>query len=133
MDINPKFPTWDDKKTWDAIAVDLNFIGIDDTLDRVPFINEINFMGYVLAQTKPGEVYLISLFDRVFVSEDVTDIMNFAKMMLDKCFEEIKASRVPVGQVEVVDVFIQEYQSYQSAYGVALDMMEVSMLCYDQD
>lgn len=133
MEINPKFPTWDDKKTWDAIAVDLNFIGIDGTLDRVPFINEINFMGYVLAQTEPEQVYLISLFDRVFVSEDIADIINFAKMMLDKCFEDIKATRVWVGQVEVVEVFIQEYQSYQSAYGVALDMMEVSELCYDQD
>ena len=133
MEINPKFPTWDDKKTWDAVALDVNFIGIDGELDRLPFTDEIQFMGYVLAQTQPEEVYLISLFDRVFVSEDVTDIINFAKMMLDKCFEEIKASRVPVGQVEVVEVFIQEYQSYESAYRVALDMMEVSEFCYDQD
>ena len=133
MEINPKFPTWDDKKTWDAVALDVNFIGIDGELDRLPFTDEVQFMGYVLAQTQPEEVYLISLFDRVFVSEDVTDIINFAKMMLDKCFEEIKASRVPVGQGEVVEVFIQEYQSYESAYRVALDMMEVSELCYDQD
>ena len=133
MEINPKFPTWDDKKTWDAVALDVNFIGIDGELDRLPFTDEIQFMGYVLAQTQPEEVYLISLFDRVFVSEYVTDIINFAKMMLDECFEEIKASRVPVGQVEVVEVFIQEYQSYESAYRVALDMMEVSEFCYDQD
>lgn len=133
MEINPKFPTWDDKKTWDAVALDVNFIGINGELERLPFTDEIQFMGYVLAETQPEEVYLISLFDRVFVSEDVTDIINFAKMMLDKCFEEIKASRVPVGQVEVVEVFIQEYQSYESAYRVALDMMEVSELCYDQD
>lgn len=133
MEIKPKFPTWDDKKTWDAVALDVNFIGIDGELDRLPFTDEIEFMGYVLAQTEPEQVYLISLFDRVFVSEDVTDIINFAKMMLDKCFEEIKASRVPVGQVEVVEVFIQEYQSYESAYRVALDMMEVSEFCYDQD
>ena len=133
MEINPKFPTWDDKKTWDAVALDVNFIGINGELERLPFTDEIQFMGYVLAETQPEEVYLISLFDRVFVSEDVTDIINFAKMMLDKCFEEIKASRVPVGQVEVVEVFIQEYQSYESAYRVALDMMEVSEFCYDQD
>ena len=133
MEINPKFPTWDDKKTWDAVALDVNFIGIDGELDRLPFTDEVQFMGYVLAQTQPEQVYLISLFDRVFISEDVADIINFAKMMLDKCFEEIKASRVPVGQVEVVEVFIQEYQSYESAYRVALDMMEVSEFCYDQD
>ena len=133
MEINPKFPTWDDKKTWDAVALDVNFIGINGELERLPFTDEIQFIGYVLAETQPEEVYLISLFDRVFVSEDVTDIINFAKMMLDKCFEEIKASRVPVGQVEVVEVFIQEYQSYESAYRVALDMMEVSEFCYDQD
>ena len=133
MEINPKFPTWDDKKTWDAVALDVNFIGINGELERLPFTDEIQFIGYVLAETQPEEVYLISLFDRVFVSEDVTDIINFAKMMLDKCFEEIKASKVPVGQVEVVEVFIQEYQSYESAYRVALDMMEVSELCYDQD
>ena len=133
MEINPKFPTWDDKKTWDAVALDVNFIGIDGELDRLPFTDEIQFMGYVLAQTEPEQVYLISLFDRVFISEYVADIINFAKMMLDICFEEIKASRVPVGQVEVVEVFIQEYQSYESAYRVALDMMEVSEFCYDQD
>ena len=133
MEINPKFPTWDGKKTWDAVALDVNFIGINGELERLPFTDEIQFMGYVLAETQPEEVYLISLFDRVFVSEYVTDIINFAKMMLDECFEEIKASRVPVGQVEVVEVFIQEYQSYESAYRVALDMMEVSEFCYDQD
>jgi len=133
MEIKPKFPTWDGKKTWDAVALDVNFIGIDGEFDRLPFIDEISFNAYVLAQTEPEEVYLISLFDRVFVSEDIVDIINFAKMMLDKCFEDMKRLCVPVGQVEVVEVFIQEYHSYESAYRVALDMMEVSELCYDED
>jgi hypothetical protein len=133
MEINPKFPTWDDKKTWDAVALDVNFIGINGEGDRVPFTDEVSFNAYVLAQTEPGEVYLISLFDRVFVSEDIVDIIYFARMMLDKCFEEIKRASVPVGQVEVVEVFIQEYQSFESAYRVALDMMEVSESCYDPE
>lgn len=33
----------------------------------------------------------------------------------------------------VDDLFLQEYNSYESAYAVALTMMEVSPICYDTE
>ncbi len=65
-------------------------------------------------------VYLIAIQDDVFVTENL--------QLVQELFDGNLNSAYPFYEGE--DIFIQEYQSYQEAYKVALDMKEDSPLCY---
>lgn len=65
-------------------------------------------------------VYLIAIQDDVFVTENL--------QLVQELFDGNLNSAYPFYEGE--DVFIHEYQSYEEAYKVALDMKEDSPLCY---
>jgi hypothetical protein len=77
-------------------------------------------VAYAMVEAEIGNVYLISIFDYVFVSEDIAAIFSFYST-----FDNRKLIN------DSIDVFFQEYSSYEDAYKVALDMMEISGLCYN--
>jgi hypothetical protein len=86
-----------------------------DELDEV--------IGFCLATVSYNTVYLVSLFDEVFVSSSISSICIFIESMLTR-------ERIIVKEV---DIFLQEYPSFQCAYEVSLNMMEVNPLCYPEN
>ena len=70
-------------------------------------------------------VYLLSVGDDVFISEDDEIIKSILKMFYNE------QSFVDHYEREIQDIFIQEYSSYEEAYKVALSIKETSKLCYN--
>ena len=66
------------------------------------------------------KVYVIAIQDEVIVTEN--------GLLIEELFDGNLNSAYPFFESE--DIFIQEYPSYEEAYKVALDMKEVSPLCY---
>jgi len=66
------------------------------------------------------KVYVIAIQDEVIVTEN--------GLLVEELFDGNLNSAYPFYEGE--DIFIQEYPSYEEAYKVALDMKEVSPLCY---
>jgi hypothetical protein len=87
-----------------------------DTIDEM--------LGYSLAEASYEKVYLVSVFDEVFVSCNLGSSLNFIKWNLKEYIPIIRE------EVDSIDIFYQEYDSYEEAYQVALDMQEISPLCY---
>lgn len=81
-------------------------------------------LGYSLAEASYEKVYLVSVFDEVFVSCNLGSSLNFIKWNLKEYIPIIRED------IKEIDVFYQEYDSYEEAYQVALDMQEISPLCY---
>ena len=83
-----------------------------------------NFVSGIVGQHPTGKadnmVYLIAIQDNVFVTENC--------QLVQELFDGNLNSAYPFFEGE--DIFIQEYPSYEEAYKVALDMKEVSPLCY---
>jgi hypothetical protein len=70
----------------------------------------------------PRIVYLIVCSEEIFVSDCNKAISDFAEKML-YCSNADDVDRC---------VYLQEYESYEEAYKVALDMKEPNPLCYAQ-
>jgi hypothetical protein len=68
---------------------------------------------------KYNMVYLLSYSDEIYITQDVA----YLKRIME--FLDILNFTQP-------DVFLQEYNSFESAYQVALSMKETSSLCYDK-
>ena len=105
----------------------LHFANLNLQEDDIPsfvFDNKEDLQAFILAEASHDVVYLISIFDRVFVCEDLADIVVFIEQMI------LKSNYVHYEKY--IDVFVQEYLSYERAYDVALDMAEISPLCYDR-
>ena len=66
------------------------------------------------------KVYVIAIQDEVIVTEN--------GLLVEELFDGNLNSAYPFYEGEAI--FIQEYPSYDEAYKVALDMKEVSPLCY---
>lgn len=73
--------------------------------------------------TNIPKVYLIGIQDEVFVTENIALVIEL--------FDGDFSSAYPFYEGE--DIFIQEYESYEDAYAVALNMKETSPLCYEQE
>ena len=79
---------------------------------------------YALVEANYEKVYLVSLFSEVFVSCDIASALYFVEWTLNHYIPRIRE------EVDSIDIFYQEYDSYEEAYQVALDMQEISPLCY---
>lgn len=75
------------------------------------------FIESVLYPETKNKVYLLAVEDEIFISETASLICKMYK-------DAISYSKQK-------EIFLQEYQSYEDAYRVALDMKEVSALCYN--
>lgn len=67
-----------------------------------------------------GVVWLVSFKDEVYVTDSILNLHVFTEMI--NAFDL---------DMEEVDVFIQEYSSFEAAYEVALMMQEIKPLCYE--
>jgi hypothetical protein len=96
-------------------------VKLDRDIECYQFSKMYELLGYILSNCEPNRVYLISINDkdhRVFVSEFIADVLNFADLLVKPL----------VGDV---DIYFQEYYTYQSAYQSALEMAEISELCWN--
>lgn len=53
--------------------------------------------------------------------------------MIDKVFTEVNQNNMFPISLWNSEIFLQEYESFESAYACALDMRENNPLCYDKD
>lgn len=102
-------------------TVFLHYAKIDNNED-IPYevfddLNEL--ISFILADASFDVVHLICIDDNVFVSHDIAQICRFVNMYEDYLKDG-------------VDVYWQEYDSYQSAYAVGLSMQEQTGLCYTE-
>jgi hypothetical protein len=97
-------------------------VGIyDGDCDEVLFYSKEDVIDFIL-KLKPFDcVWLVTgESHQILVTEDVDKIIEcFNINLFDVSIEEDKT------------LFIQEYQSYEDAYAVALDMMEENPKCYN--
>lgn len=94
-------------------------------INPIKFKTNLSIYNYVINLIGKDEntVYLLAIDDEVIVTENLALIM------------EIMSSNVSsIGLMEdekgICNVFLQEYESYEDAYSVALSMKETSPMCY---
>jgi hypothetical protein len=95
----------------------------------------IELNAFLLAHSNTECVYLISLYDEIYVTDNILHIINF----IGRYAEKSNPMDLPkdviayfdnlVGDTKV-NLFVQEYNSFEEAYKVALDMQEIKPLCY---
>ena len=95
-------------------------IDLKGDIESYEFESYEELAGYAMADANYDLVYLISIFDYVFVSEDIGAVLSFYGTFKNRKLQSKK-----------IDVYFQEYESYEEAYKVSLDIMEISKLCYN--
>jgi hypothetical protein len=119
----------------------LNFAfndGADVDVEKFTDVSEM--MIFILAYAPTDKVYLMSTMDRVYVSEDITDLLAFIiglnkryypNLITEDEIDEAHENDTALYHVQIdQDVNFHTYDSYEDAYSVALRMMETSELCY---
>ena len=89
----------------------------DEDIPMYSFDDLTTLLGFVLAEASYEVVHLICIDENVFATHDIAQIGRFIKSY--KNFLK-----------DGVDIFWQEYDSYESAYRVALSMQETNAFCY---
>jgi hypothetical protein len=105
---------------------ELHFASKELEFEDIPCIEFDNYdqlIGFIFSDTdEHGTVWLISIHEEVYVSEYITSVIDFINTW---------SNRFKNHQCDIMTIFLQEYNSFESAYQVALDMKEDSPLCYD--
>ena len=71
-------------------------------------------------------VYLLSVDDEVVITESLA-------VILEVLSGNVSSIAFLEDEKGICNVFLQEYESYQDAYEVALYMKETNPLCYDKE
>lgn len=89
-----------------------------------------SLIGTMMADASFEAVYVVSIFDEVFVSSNIA----FVAMFMGEIIKEMVKTKRLHEEVDFdeIKVYFQEYESYETAYKVALDMQEEKELCYDK-
>lgn len=77
------------------------------------------------ASTGRPKVFLLSFYDKIN-KKDLTFVSEYADFIVDI----LRNTHFSFDASFAKDIFVQEYESYEEAYSVALNMAEVSPLCY---
>ena len=92
-------------------------INLDEDIPKYSFDYMHKLLGFLLAEASYDVVHLVCIDNNVFASHDIAKIGRFIESY--KGFLK-----------DGIDIFWQEYDSYESAYRVALMMQETSIFCY---
>ena len=90
------------------------FINFEDTEELIEYLPELKRFDCIWLATNDGE------YGEIFVTENIDVLINIFKANLFK-IREGKYNKI----------FLQEYQTYEDAYNVALDMREGNERCYN--
>ena len=103
----------------------LHFAQGEGDIPSFEFEDLKELLGFCLAEAGYEKVYLVSVFDEVFVSCHLASSLYFVEWTIKNYMPIIRED------IKKFDIFYQEYESYQEAYKVALDMQEIKELCYE--
>ena len=97
---------------------------LDSDIPCYKFNLKEELQGFILAESELDSVYLVSIFNEVFVTSNMLPLLWF----IDKftTTEEVQHNKE-------IEIFIQEYESFEEAYIVALDMQEIKPNCYSEE
>lgn len=91
---------------------------------------------FILTETEIDTevVFLICIDEILFVSEYISQIVKFTQDWVKELTPAVK--KLDIWEIDElnnmeINIFLQEYSSYEEAYKVALDMKETSPLCYE--
>jgi hypothetical protein len=92
---------------------------------------EIELASFILAETTTNIIYLVSVLDEVYVTDNIAMVIHFINLFAFKK-DVINAGNMLGLELESanLDVFLQEYESFEEAYEVSLDMQEIKDNCY---
>ena len=86
------------------------------------------FFGFLLADATPDKVYLVSFLDEEFITSDLEMSFIFINSILDR----VDANEGWAKDCPDLALYFQEYESFESAYDVALMMKEPIKLTYEK-
>jgi len=109
-------------------------LNLDSDIPCYQLNSDLALNGFLLAEANQEEcVYLVSINEEEFVCDHILKVINFIgknfqgnnnNSIVKEILESVKYEE------PLIKVFVQEYPSFEEAYKVALDMKEVSPLCY---
>ena len=119
------------------MTYELHYAGLNETEIEVFKLRDEIDLALVLGHciNTNDRVYLVSINDEVFVCDNIRVAVFFINkfksvMRVEFSDNEDMNNFDPNKELPAKKVFIQEYDSYEEAYKVALDMKEESPLCY---
>ena len=113
------------------LSYNLFFAPLDLTSDihALEDINSFELQSYILAESTTNKVYLVSVCGKEQVTDDIAFVLRFINLLSDRI------STVPddfSNEPIDLDVYFQEYNSFEDAFKVALSMKEENELCYSE-
>jgi arginine/lysine/ornithine decarboxylase len=101
------------------------------------FRSSIETSAFILSETttESAIVFLISIGNDIFISENISAIVKFFNdnsiLSLGEAMENLLTEKDKEFYTGVeIEIHLQEYESYEDAYDVALEMREPNPLCY---
>jgi uncharacterized C2H2 Zn-finger protein len=103
----------------------------EESIPNFAFDNLIDVIGFTLAEASMNKVYLISVLDEFFVSCDVGTVLTSTNSFIDS-FNKASLWKFEFQKKNIkrIDLFYQEFESYNDAYNFALNMQEAKKLAY---
>ena len=98
-------------------------VDFDSTQNDIPcysFDSKEALLGYILSETSNDVVFLgIVNEDKFQISDDISDIAYLIDRLCDKYGNDAK-------------IHLTQHESYEDAFKLALDYMEIKPNCYDK-
>lgn len=92
--------------------------------------SEFELNGFLLSEANTEDVvYLVSVDDEEFVCDHILKVIAFISINFQN---GEKRNIENTNHNDTINVFVQEYASFEDAYDVALDMNEEHKLCYEK-
>jgi hypothetical protein len=109
--------------------ISLEFISIFDTKEEVVFNDYTDFVGFVLAEAEIDKVYVVGVGGRVYVTDNIGDVIYFIEMIFNKVLPNPQKSTLEEMESFSLDAFnfhincsIEEFYTFEEAYMFALRM-----------
>lgn len=85
----------------------------------------LHLNGFLIAESKTEDcVFLVTLCDEIYITDHILFVISFIEMIY---------KRLELEKAKDINLFVQEYDSYEDAYNVALDLKENTPLRYSKD
>ena len=84
---------------------------------------------FLLAESSTESVFLVSILDEVFVTDNIAVAIRFIELFNFKDGDTSIASMLGA-RSEILEIAFQEYDSFEDAYEISLDLQDVKEHCY---
>ena len=109
--------------------ISLEFISIFDTTEEVVFNDYTDFVSFVLSEAEIDKVYVVGVGGRVYVTDNIGDVIYFIEMIFNKVLPNPQKSTLEEMESFSLDAFnfnidcsISECHTFEEAYMFALRM-----------